>query len=137
MVVGTAAGLSNATTIVVAVALAFVFGYSFTIVPLLRSGMTLSRAIPVALAADTLSIAVMEAVDNGLMLLIPGAMEAGVADPFFWITLAASLLVAGVAVFPVNRWMIGRGLGHAAAHGHHAAPEAPHHDPHGHGHGAG
>lgn len=119
MVIGTAAGLGNSPTIVLSIALAFVFGYALTILPLRRSGMGLARAIPLAFAADTLSIAAMEVVDNGLMLLIPGAMDATIGQPLFWGSLALGLIVAGVAIYPVNRWMIGRGRGHAAVHSDH------------------
>jgi hypothetical protein len=121
MVIGTALGLTTIATIALAVALAFVFGYAFTLFPLLRSGMSLATAAKVALAADTASIALMELVDNGLMLAIPGAMDAGLASGLFWGALAFSLLVAGAAAFPLNRWLISKGRGHAlahAAHGH-------------------
>lgn len=119
MVIGTAAGLSAGATIVLAVALAFAFGYAFTFFPLLRSGLTLRSAFGVALAADTASITLMEIVDNALMLVIPGAMEADLADPLFWGALAASLVIAGAAAYPLNRWLIARGKGHALAHGAH------------------
>ena len=122
MVIGTAAGLGNSPTIVLSIALAFVFGYTLTILPLRRAGMRLARAIPLAFAADTLSIAAMEVVDNGLMLLIPGAMDATIGQPLFWGSLALGLIVAGVAIYPVNRWMIGRGRGHVAVHGEHRGP---------------
>ncbi len=121
MVIGTALGLSNLATIALAVALAFVFGYAFTLFPLLRSGMSFRTAARVALAADTASIALMELVDNGLMLVIPGAMDAGLASPLFWAALGVSLLIAGAAAYPLNRWLIARGRGHAlvhAGHGH-------------------
>jgi Domain of unknown function (DUF4396) len=119
VVIGTALGWSNLPTILLAIALAFVFGYSLTMLPLLRAGVVLTAAIPVALAADTVSIAVMEAVDNGVLLLIPGAMEAGLDEALFWASLAFALLVAGLVAFPVNRWMIARGRGHAVVHQHH------------------
>ena len=119
MVIGVAAGLSNAQTIVVAVALAFVFGYAFTFFPLLRSGMALRSALGVAFAADTASITLMEIVDNALMVLIPGAMDAGLSQPLFWGALAASLLIAGAAAYPLNRWLISRGKGHALVHAGH------------------
>ena len=121
MVLGTAWGLSNGGTIVLAVALAFVFGYAFTFFPLLRSGVPLRSAIGIAFAADTASITLMEVVDNAMMLVIPGAMDAGLAQPLFWGALAASLLIAGVAAFPLNRYLIRRGKGHALAHAGHAA----------------
>ena len=119
MVVGTALGLGNGATIALAVALAFLFGYLFTMVPLLRAGLPLRQVLRLALAADTASIAIMEVVDNGIMLLIPGAMEAPLSSPLFWGALAVSLLVAGVAAYPVNRWLIARGAGHALVHSHH------------------
>jgi len=119
MVIGTAAGFSDLGTIALAVALAFFFGYLLTSLPLLRSGMALAAVVPVALAADTISIAIMEIVDNALMLLIPGAMDAGVDDLRFWGSLAVALLVAGAAAYPANRWLIARGRGHAVVHAHH------------------
>jgi hypothetical protein len=111
--------LSNGATIAVAVLLAFLFGYAFTVTPLLRSGMPLRTAAGLALGADTISIAIMEVVDNAIMLLIPGAMDAGLDDIGFYAALAAALLIAGAAAFPVNRWLIGRGKGHAVMHAHH------------------
>jgi hypothetical protein len=119
MVIGTAAGLSNAATVVLSIALAFVFGYTLTSLPLLRSGMTLAAVFPIALASDTVSIAIMELVDNTIMVAIPGAIDAGLDDPGFWLALAGSLLIAGLVAWPVNRWLIARGRGHAVAHGHH------------------
>lgn len=119
MVIGTAAGLGNAQTIVLATILAFLFGYALTMTPLLRSGMAIGTAIKLALAADSLSIAIMELVDNAIMLVIPGAMDAHLDRPLFWGSLALSLVIAGVAAFPANRWLIRRGRGHAVVHGHH------------------
>ena len=119
MVIGTALGWSDLQTIALAVALAFVFGYSFTIGPVLRSGLTLRAAVPVALAADTVSITVMEVVDNAVMLLVPGAMDAHLDSPVFWGALAFALAVAFVVTVPVNRWLIGRGRGHAVVHQYH------------------
>lgn len=119
MVVGTALAWSNGATIVLAIVLAFVFGYSLTMLPLLRSGLTIGSAAGLALAADTISIAIMEIVDNLMMLVIPGAMDAGLSSTLFWGSLAASLVVAGAAAFPVNRWLIERGRGHAVVHRHH------------------
>jgi hypothetical protein len=119
MVIGTALGWSDWQTIVLAVALAFFFGYSFTMVPLLRSGLVLSTAVPIALAADTISITIMEIVDNAILLAIPGAMDAGLGNLRFWGSLAFALVVAGAAAYPVNRWLIARGRGHAVVHGHH------------------
>ena len=119
LVIGTALGWGNVATIALAVVLAFFFGYSLTMLPLLRSGLALGAAIPLALAADTLSITVMEIVDNAVMLVVPGAMEAGLASPLFWGSLAFALAVAFVAAFPVNRYLIARGRGHAVVHEHH------------------
>ncbi|ANZ40002.1 hypothetical protein BBK82_32120 [Lentzea guizhouensis] len=119
MVIGTALGWGNLATIALAVALAFLFGYSLTIRPVLRSGLAFKAAVGVALAADTVSIAVMEVVDNAVMLLVPGAMDAGLANWVFWAALAFSLAVAFVVTVPVNRWMIARGKGHAVVRQHH------------------
>jgi hypothetical protein len=139
MVIGTALDWSDVQTMVLAVALAFVFGYAFTIGPVMRSGLALRAAIPVALAADTVSITVMEIVDNAVMLLVPGAMDAGLDSPLFWGALAFALAVAFVVAVPVNRWLIGRGKGHAVVHqyhgGGHGSPEhATAGDLHGHEH---
>jgi hypothetical protein len=120
MIIGTALGWSDLQTIALAVALAFLFGYSLTSLPLLRSGMALAAVIPIALASDTISIAIMEIVDNAIMLVIPGAMEAGLGNLKFWGSLAAALLIAGAAAYPVNRWLLARGKGHAVVHQHHA-----------------
>jgi hypothetical protein len=120
VMIGTALGWGNLETIVLAIVLAFVFGYSFTSWPLLRSGMTLAAVVPIALASDTFSITVMEIVDNAIILVIPGAMEAGLDDSLFWGSLALALAIAWVAAFPVNRWLISRGRGHAVVHAHHA-----------------
>jgi uncharacterized protein DUF4396 len=124
LVAGTALGLSNAGTVALSVALAFVFGYSLTSLPLLRAGLALAAVVPVAFASDTLSIAVMELVDNAIVLAVPGAMDAGLGDILFWGSLSFALAVAGVAAFPVNRWLIARGRGHAAVHrtGIHGGP---------------
>ncbi|SES25014.1 protein of unknown function [Lentzea xinjiangensis] len=119
MVIGTALGWSDLATIALAVALAFVFGYALTIRPVLKSGLAFRAAVGVALAADTVSIAVMEVVDNAVMLLVPGAMDAGLANWVFWAALAFALAVAFVVTVPVNRWMIARGKGHAVVHQHH------------------
>ncbi|MCO1599649.1 DUF4396 domain-containing protein [Micromonospora sp. RHAY321] len=125
MVIGTALGWSDLATIALAVALAFVFGYALTIRPVLRSGLPLAQAIRVALVADTVSIAVMELVDNGVMLAVPGAMRAGLADPLFWGSLAGALAVAFVVTVPVNRALIVRGRGHAVVHQHHHGGHHP------------
>jgi len=119
MVIGTALGWGNGATIALAVLLAFLFGYLLTTLPLLRSGMEKGKAMKLALAADTASITVMEIVDNAIMLAIPGAMDAGLDSPLFWGSLAFALAVAAVAAFPVNRWLISRGKGHAVVHAHH------------------
>jgi hypothetical protein len=119
LVIATALGWGNAASIGIAVVLAFIFGYSFTLVPLLGAGIVLGTAIGLALAADTLSIVVMEIVDNTIILLWPGAMDAGLADLLFWGSLAVSLAIAFVAAFPVNRALIARGRGHAVVHAHH------------------
>ena len=118
-IIGTALGWGNLATIVLAIALAFFFGYLLTSLPLLRSGLALREVVPIALAADTISITIMEIVDNGVLLLYPGAMEAGLSDVLFWWSLGLALAVAWVVTFPVNRWLISRGLGHAVAHAHH------------------
>ena len=119
LIIGTALGWGAGQTIALAVALAFFFGYLFTMVPLLRHGMTLGAALGLAFASDTVSIAIMEVVDNAVMLLIPGAMTAGLASPLFWGSMAIALVIAGVFAFPVNRWLIARGKGHAVIHAHH------------------
>jgi hypothetical protein len=120
VVIGTALGWGNWETIVLAIVLAFFFGYSLTMLPLLRAGLAFGAAVPLALASDTMSIGVMEIVDNAIILVIPGAMEAGLTDMLFWASLAFSLAVAFLAAFPVNRWLIARGKGHAVVHAHHA-----------------
>jgi hypothetical protein len=120
MVIGTALGWGNGATIGLAVALAFLFGYGLTLVPLLRA-MAIGPALRLAFAADTASITVMEIVDNAIMLLIPGAMSAGLTSIVFWGSLAISLAIAAFAAFPVNRWLIARGKGHAVVHAHHSA----------------
>jgi hypothetical protein len=124
MVIGTALGFSEWGTVALAVALAFVFGYALTSMPLLRAGLALGAVLPIALASDTLSIAVMEIVDNAIILTIPGAMEAGLDSWLFWGVLAVALVVAGIVAFPVNRWLIARGRGHAVVHetGIHGGP---------------
>jgi hypothetical protein len=124
MIIGTALGLSNVATIVLAVVLAFLFGYTLTSLPLLRAGLALAAVIPIALASDTLSIAVMEIVDNAIVLVVPGAMEAGLDDVLFWGALSFALVIAGGFALPVNRWLIARGKGHAAVHetGIHGGP---------------
>jgi hypothetical protein len=124
MLIGTALGVSNLTTIVLSVALAFVFGYGLTSLPLLRAGLALAAVVPIALASDTLSIATMEVVDNAIVVGVPGAMNAGLGDLLFWGSLAFALAVAGVVALPVNRALIARGKGHAVVHetGIHGGP---------------
>jgi uncharacterized protein DUF4396 len=124
MLIGTAAGFSNGSTVVLSIALAFFFGYSLTSLPLLRAGLALSAVVPIAFASDTLSIATMEVVDNTIMVAVPGAMNAGLDQLIFWGSLAFALVIAGVFAVPVNRWLIARGKGHAAVHrtGIHGGP---------------
>jgi hypothetical protein len=124
MVIGTALGFSEWQTVALAVTLAFFFGYLLTSLPLLRAGYALAAVVPIALAADTFSIAVMEIIDNGVMLLIPGAMEAGLGSWIFWGALSFALSVAFVVALPVNRWLIARGKGHSVVHatGIHGGP---------------
>jgi hypothetical protein len=123
--IGTALGLANGPTIALGILLAFVFGYSLTSLPLLRAGLALAVVVPIALASDTLSIAVMELVDNAIILVIPGAMDAGLDDILFWGSLSFALFVAGFAAYPVNRWLLQRGRGHTAVHetGIHGGPD--------------
>jgi hypothetical protein len=124
MAIGTALGFSNGATVLLAVALAFLFGYTLTSLPLLRGGLELGAVVPIALAADTLSMAVMEIVDNLIMVAVPGAMDAGLGDALFWGALSFALALAGAFALPVNRWLIARGRGHAAVHetGIHGGP---------------
>ena len=119
MVIGSSLGWGNFAIIVLAVVLAFFFGYGLTMLPLLRSGMALGAVLPLAFASDTLSITVMEIVDNLIIVVIPGAMDAGLGSLLFWGSLAFALAVAFVAAFPVNRYLISRGKGHAVVHQHH------------------
>ena len=119
LLISGALGLAMEPAMLTGIGLAFVFGYSFTFVPLLRSGMAVAEALRITLAADTISIVVMEAVDNLVVLLVPGAMEAGLDSVLFWASLAFGFIVAFAATFPVNRWLIARGQGHALAHGGH------------------
>jgi hypothetical protein len=118
MVIGNAAGWNNWATVTLSVVLAFLCGYALTLRPLLRVGIALRTALGLALASDTLSITVMEVIDNALMLMIPGAMEAGVFEPLFWGSMVVSLVLAGLGAFPINRWLIARGRGHALVHQH-------------------
>ena len=125
LMIGTALGLGNGWTIVLAVSLAFLFGYTLSTLPLLRSGVALGTALSVVLAADTLSIATMEVVDNAVMALIPGAMDAGLVNVVFWLGMMLALTVAFFAAWPVNRYLLGRGRGHALTHGYHGAEAEP------------
>jgi len=128
MVIGTALGWGNWPTVAISIVLAFVFGYSLTMLPLLRAGLAFAAAAPLALASDTLSIATMEIVDNTVMLVVPGALDAGLRDALFWGSLVFSLVVAFWAAFPVNRWLIARGKGHAVVHAYHGHGEHAQHD---------
>jgi hypothetical protein len=119
MIIASALGWGDLASIALAVALAFLFGYAFTSLPLLRAGLALGAVVPLALASDTISIAVMEVADNAIMLAVPGAMEAGLGDVLFWGALAGALVIAGFVAFPVNRWLLARGKGHAVVHAHH------------------
>jgi hypothetical protein len=119
MVIGTSVGLHNAGTVVLSIVLAFVFGYALTMRGVLRGGLPFGRAVKVALAADTVSIAVMELIDNAVIVAVPGAMDAGIGTALFWLSLAGSLALAFVLTTPLNRWMIGRGKGHAVVHAYH------------------
>jgi Domain of unknown function (DUF4396) len=124
MVIGTAFGFSDLGTVALAVTLAFLFGYTLTSLPLLQAGLTIGSVIPIALASDTLSIATMEIVDNAIMLVVPGAMEAGLDSLLFWGALSVALVIAGMIAFPLNRYLIARGKGHAVVHetGIHGGP---------------
>ncbi|WP_432980578.1 DUF4396 domain-containing protein [Dactylosporangium sp. CA-233914] len=119
MIAGTALGWGNAATVILSIALAFVFGYALTLRSVLAAGLTLGAALPVVLAADTASIASMEIVDNAVVLAVPGAMDAGLTSPLFWLSLLASLAIAFAVTVPVNRFLIARGRGHAVVHQHH------------------
>jgi hypothetical protein len=130
LMIGTALGLPATTTIVLAVGLAFLFGYALSTVPLLGSGLSFGRALRVVLAADTLSILTMEVVDNAVMAGIPGAMDAGLVNPVFWIGMIVALSAAYVVAFPVNRYLIGRGKGHALTHEFHEGHESHEHHEH-------
>lgn len=136
LMIGTALGLTNLVTIMLAVALAFLFGYALSTLPLIQAGLGFFAALSVVFAADTLSIAVMELVDNLVMAAIPGAMDAGLVNPVFWIGMMIALSAAFVAAFPVNRYLIDKGKGHALTHrfheGHedHAEHDSGHHSGH-------
>ena len=143
MILGTSLGWGNWTTVGVSVGLAVLFGYSLTLLPVLKAGIAFKAALGLAFASDTISITIMEIVDNAIMLVIPGAMDAGVTTLLFWGAMTLSLVLAGMAAFPINRWLIARGRGHAvvhALHGEkhtthtHTASEAVSHSAHGHHH---
>ncbi len=119
LVIGTALGLSNTTTFFIAIGLAFVFGYSLSIIPLMKFGLGLTAAIPIVLAADTLSIFTMEVVDNAVMAVVPGAMNAGLTNPIFWLTMPIAFAIAFVVAVPVNEYLLKRGKGHALVHKYH------------------
>ncbi len=123
LMIGTAMGLATGTTIALAVGLAFLFGYALSTVPLVQAGLGFFAALSVVFAADTLSIATMEIVDNLVMALIPGAMDAGLVNPIFWVGMMVALAVAFVAAFPVNRYLIDKGKGHALTHHYHDGDE--------------
>lgn len=132
MVIGTALGMGTWPTIVLAVILAFIFGYTLTMIPLLRAGIDLRSALKLAFASDTASIVIMEVVDNAIMLFIPGAMDAGLLEFRFWWSLALALAIAGIAAYPVVRWLIARGRGHAVVHRFHDANGGDDHGRHPH-----
>jgi preprotein translocase subunit SecG len=123
LIIGTAIGLSTGWTIALAVSLAFLFGYTFSTFPLLKAGLGVGAALSIVFAADTLSIATMEVVDNAVMALIPGAMDAGLVNWVFWVSMMIALTVAGFAAFPVNRYLLQRGKGHALTHEYHGATD--------------
>ncbi len=119
LIIGEIAGLAQAVTIALSIALAFLFGYSLSILPVVKSGVALSIAMKTVLAADTLSIATMEIVDNTVMAIVPGAMNAGLVNPLFWFTLSLALIAAFFAAYPVNKYLLSKGKGHALMHKYH------------------
>ena len=119
MIIGTAFGWSNLGTVAISIVLAFAFGYTLTSIPLIKAGLPLATVGSLALASDTLSITTMEIVDNGFMLLVPGAIDATLSDALFWVSLAAAMVIAGGCAYPVNRWLLARGKGHAVVHEYH------------------
>jgi hypothetical protein len=133
LIIGESLGWSNSQTIILAISLAFLFGYGLSIIPLLKANIAFGTALSVVLAADTLSIATMELVDNAIMAIIPGAMEAGLVSPVFWISMSLALAVAFMAAFPVNRWLLMQGKGHALMHQYHDHSSHGNHSSH-HGH---
>lgn len=129
MIIGTALGFGNAATIGLAVTLAFVFGYSLTMLPLVRTGLALGVALPLAFASDSISIAVMELADNGIMMTVPGAMDARLTDALFWGALGVALIAAFAFAYPLNRFLIARGQGHAVVHAYHGHGSGADHEP--------
>jgi hypothetical protein len=125
LVIGTAVGLANGWTVVLSIALAFLFGYTLSTLPLLKGGLALGTALSIVLAADTLSIATMELVDNAVMAVIPRAMDAGLVNVVFWVGMMIALTVAFFAAYPVNRILLKRGKGHALTHQYHHGAQAP------------
>ena len=119
LIIGEIFGFSTSVTIAIAIGLAFLFGYSLSTLPLLKGGLALSAVLPLVFAADTLSIATMEVVDNSVMALVPGAMEAGLVNPIFWLSMMLALMAAFLAAFPVNKYLLQKGKGHALVHKHH------------------
>ncbi len=132
LLIGTAIGLSTGATIALAVGLAFLFGYALSTLPLIQAGLGFFSALSVVFAADTLSITVMELVDNAVMAVIPGAMDSGLVNPLFWIGMMLALTTAFLAAFPVNRYLIDRGMGHALTHRYHSEHDTPGQDHAGH-----
>ena len=130
MVIGTALDWSNWPTVALAVVLAFAFGYALTMLPLLRAGVDVGKALKLAFASDTASVTIMEIVDNAIMLVIPGAMDAGLSDSLFWGSMTLSLAIAGAAAYPVVRWLIARGRGHAVVHSYHGGDGGSNHHHH-------
>jgi hypothetical protein len=130
MILGNMLGWNNMFTAAVSIGLAFLFGYSLTLLPLVRSGLALGTALGLAFASDTLSIAVMEVIDNAIMLAVPGAMDAGLSTMLFWGTMILSLVTAGAVAFPINRWLISRGRGHAVVHAYHGGHASDKHASH-------
>ncbi|MEA2450716.1 MAG: hypothetical protein QOG63_2648 [Thermoleophilaceae bacterium] len=120
MILATWWGWGNFASILLSVVLAFFFGYGLTSMPLLRSGLSVRQVAPLAFASDTASITTMEIVDNLFILIVPGAISAGLGDPLFWWSLGVSLLIAGTIAYPVNRWLLARGRGHAVVHAYHS-----------------
>ncbi len=128
LIIGEILGLGVALTILLAIVLAFIFGYSLSLLPLVKAGIALKAALVIVIAADTLSIAVMEAVDNTVVAVIPGAMNAGIVNPIFWLSMSLALIVAFIAAYPVNKFLLIRGKGHALLHKYHAKGEKLRHE---------